>query len=168
MNIVRFLKPELIKLELETTDPIIEEDSPVNPSKILWQNKEKIIIELADLLDRSGKVRNVKRLAKDLIQREKKATTGIGHRIAIPHIRTIQVSQFVMGCARSTPGVYFDSLDGEPVHLFFPMAALPNDDTIYLKVFKTLAEALRYKGFREKLMAAKDEFEAMRAFREIE
>ncbi len=168
MNIARFLKPELIKLELETTDPVIDEDSPVNPNKIYWENKERIIDELSRLLDKSGEVRNRKRLARDLILREKKISTGIGHGIAIPHCRTIQVSEFIIGFARSTPGVNFESIDKEPVHLFFPMAANPNDDAMYLKVFKSLAEALRFDNFRNLLMDAEDEYEAIRAFREIE
>jgi len=168
MNIVRFLQPELIKLELDATDPIIEDDSPISPAKIYWQNKEKIIEELAVLLDKSGKVRNQKRLTRDLILREKKVSTGLGHGIAIPHVRTIQVSEFVIGFARSGPGVNFDSIDSQQTHLFFPMAAPPYEDSLYLRVFKSLAEVLRYESFRQMLLEAKDEYKAMRAFREIE
>ncbi|MCP4632484.1 MAG: PTS sugar transporter subunit IIA [candidate division Zixibacteria bacterium] len=155
-------------MDLDNTDPVMEEDSPVNPRRLYWRSKETIIRELADLLDNSGKVRNVRRLGRDLILREKKATTGIGHNIAIPHVRTIQVSKFVIGFARSVPGVNFESIDGKPAHLFFPMASPPDDDNLYLKVFKSLAEVLRFDDFRQKLLEAQDEYEAMRAFREIE
>ncbi|MBD3167866.1 MAG: PTS fructose transporter subunit IIA [candidate division Zixibacteria bacterium] len=168
MNFTRFLKPELIKLEMESTDPVADEDNPVSPEKLLWDGKEMIINELAELLDNSENVRNVKRLSRDLFLREKKASTGIGQGIAIPHVRTIQVSDFVIGFARSTPGLQFDTLDGEPAHLFFPMAAPPDDDTLYLRVFKELAEAFKFDMFRKTLMAAQDEYEAIRAFREIE
>ena len=168
MNIYRFLKPELIKLNLESIDPVIDEDNPVNPEKLLRQSKEAIINELASLLDNSGYVRNLKRLSRDLLLREKKASTGIGHGIAIPHIRTIQVSEFIIGFVRSVPGVNFDSIDNQPVHLFFPMAAPPDNDTYYLKVFKSLAEILRFDEFRRKLLNADNEYEALRAFREIE
>lgn len=168
MNIHRFLKPALIKLEMESADPVIEDDSPVNPERILRDSKENIINELAELLDRSGNVRNLKRLAKDLFLREKKASTGIGKGIAIPHVRTIQVSEFIIGFARSSAGLDFDAPDNKPVHLFFPMAAPPDDDNLYLKVFKALAEAFKFKTFISDLMKAEDEYEVIRAFREIE
>ncbi|MGB8658526.1 MAG: PTS sugar transporter subunit IIA [Candidatus Zixiibacteriota bacterium] len=167
MDISRYLKPELIKLEMETQvecDP----DCQLHPEKVLWTRKEAILSELADLLDRSGKVGNKKKLLLDFFNREKKATTGIGHGIAIPHIRTMQAKDFIMGLARSKGGYDFDSIDGGLVHLFFVMAAPPYDDTLYLKVFKTLAEILHFDYFREELLHASSEYEIIRAIKRME
>jgi len=167
MDIYRYLKPELIKLEMET-DIECDPDSQLHPDKLLWIRKEAILSELVDLLERSGRVGNKRKFLIDFLNREKKASTGIGHGIAVPHIRTMQAKQFIMGFARSSKGYDFDSLDNGLVHLFFVMAAPPYDDTIYLKAFKALAEILRFDYFREELLNASSEYEIIRAIKRME
>ncbi len=167
MDISRYLKPELIKLQMET-EIDIDPDSSLHPDKIRWMTKEAILRELVDLLDISGKVGNKRKLLIDLVNREKKATTGIGQGIALPHVRTMQAKEFIMGLARSKGGCDFDSLDKEPVHLFFVMAAPPYDDALYLKVFKALAEILRFDYFIEELLNATSEYEILRALKRME
>jgi len=167
MDISRFLKPELIKLEMEAeidSDP----DSQVHPDKLLWRRKQAILCELVELLERSGKVGNPKKLLVDFVNREKKASTGIGHGIAVPHIRSMQAKELIMGFARSGEGYDFDSMDNGSVHLFFVMAAPPYDDTLYLKVFKALAQMLRFDDFREELLEASSEYEIIRAIKKME
>jgi PTS system fructose-specific IIC component len=167
MDISRYLKPELIKLEMETKvefDP----ESQLHPDKLLWNRKRTILCELVELLEESGKVGNPKKLLVDFLNREKKATTGIGHGIAIPHIRSMQAKEFLMGIARSKEGYDFDSLDNGSVHLFFVMAAPPYDDNLYLKVFKALGEILRFDYFREELLNASSEYEMIRAIKRMQ
>jgi PTS system fructose-specific IIC component len=167
MNISRFINTELIKLEMETQiepDP----DSQLHPDKILWRRKRAILCELVELLEKSGRVGNPKKLLVDFLNREKKATTGIGHGIAVPHIRSMQAKEFILGFARSTEGYDFDALDDGSVHLFFVMASPPYDDALYLKVFKALAEMLQFDYFREELLNASSEYEIIRAVKKME
>jgi PTS system fructose-specific IIC component len=167
MDISRFLKPELVKLEMKTeidSDP----DSQVHPDKLLWRRKQAILGELVELLERSGKVGNPRKLLVDFLNREKKASTGIGHGIAVPHIRSMQAKEMIMGFARSVEGYDFDSMDNGSVHLFFVMAAPPYDDALYLKVFKALAQMLRFDYFREELLKASSEYEIIRAIKKME
>ena len=167
MDISRYLKPDLIKLEMET-EINIDPNSSLHPDKVLWMRKETILKELVDLLDISGKVGNRHKLLIDLVNREKKATTGIGQGIALPHVRTMQAKEFIMGLARSKKGYDFDSLDKKPVHLFFVMAAPPYEDALYLKIFKALAEILRFDYFREELLNVSSEYEIIRAIKRME
>lgn len=167
MNISRFLNTDLIKLQLQT-EVAIDPEEPLNPEKWARVTKEKLLWELVELLERSGKVKNRRRLFSDLYNREKKASTGIGHGIALPHVRTMQVSDFVVGFARSREGYEFGSLDGGLVHLFFVMAAPPYDDQLYLRVFKSLAELLHFDHFRRRLLEASSEYEVVKAFKEME
>ena len=167
MNISRYLDPQLIKLEMETQiecDP----DSQMHPDKLLWRRKRAILYELVELLEKSGRVGNPKKLLVDFLNREKKATTGIGHGIAVPHIRSKQSKEFIMGFARSKEGYDFDSLDNGSVHLFFVMAAPPYDDALYLKVFKALAEMLQFDYLREELLNASSEYEIIRTIKKME
>jgi mannitol/fructose-specific phosphotransferase system IIA component (Ntr-type) len=166
MNISRFLNEESIVLNLEAE----QEPPPENSNSGKWRerNKERILDALVAILELSGRIGNRCKLLTDFINRERKATTAIGHGIAIPHIRTMQAKEFLMAFARSLEGYYFDAPDGEPVHLFFIMAAPPYDDAFYLKIFKALAESLQYEQFRQELLAAQKPYDIIRAFKKME
>ena len=130
--------------------------------------KSKIINELVSILENDSRIGNRTKLVTDFINREKKATTGIGNGVALPHIRSLQAKDFMVAFARSAQGYDFESLDDEPVHLFFIMAAPPYDDSLYLKVFKSLAEMLQYESFRQELMSVESPGEIIRAIRAME
>lgn len=168
MNIARLLDPELIKLNMETVIAA-PEPGAAKSAKQLREDKEMILDELVSILEQSGKVGNRTKLLTDFINRERKASTATGHGIAFPHIRTYQARELVIGMGRSRAGYEFDAPDGEPVHLFFVMAAPSyGDETLYLRVFKALAEVLRFDYFRERLLSVESEYEVIRAFSEME
>jgi PTS system fructose-specific IIC component len=167
VRLSRYLTPELVELDL---DSLVTLDFPeeMSPQRVVRETKERIVAALADLLDRSGNVRNSRRLFRDLYNREKKATTGIGGGVALPHIRTVQVKEFVIAFARSEKGLEFEALDGRPVYIFFPMAAPPYDDTFYLRVYKSLADMLRFENAIQELRSAGDPHEIIRIIRSFE
>jgi PTS system fructose-specific IIC component len=166
MNLSRYLIEDRIKLEMTT---VIE--SPAEGASIeKWrtEGKAKIIDELVSVLEQGVRTGNRTKLVLDFVNREKKATTGIGNGVAIPHIRSLQAKEFMMGFARSSHGYDFDSLDGQPAHLFFIMASPPYDDNMYLRVFKALAEMLQYDTFRRELMEVSSPWEIIRAVKAME
>jgi len=167
MDIARLLRPELIQLELQTIERTPEElgDTPIE--RYHTELKESVLGELVDLLDRSGRVGNKGKLLADLVNRERKATTGLARGVAIPHVRTMHARDFLIGFARSTPGLWFDCLDGEPAHLFFVMVAPPYNDISYLRIYKSLAEAFSIRDLRREFMEAQSEGEVLRAIKRM-
>lgn len=169
MQISRYLTPKLIKLEMDTVFEQPEDgESQVLTIKRIQERKELLIAECVELLNLSGKVGNKNKLLRDLFDREKKATTAIGKGIAIPHVRTMQAKELVIAIARSTAGYDFDAADGQPVHVFVAMAAPPYDDSLYLRVFRALAQLFTYDGFYERIMSAQQPYDIIRAIQEIE
>jgi PTS system fructose-specific IIC component len=172
MNIARLLQTELIKLRMETPrltgsdESDAEDDEPTKRQK--QAHKRAILDELVGLLERSGRIGNRNKLLNDFEHRERKASTAIGHGIAIPHVRTLQAKELIVGVALAPDGYDFDAPDGEPVHMFFVMAAPPYDDNLYLRLFKALAEVLQFDYFRERLLAADEEYDIIRSFQEME
>lgn len=164
MNLARLLRPELVKLELETIQPA-EEDPPLPRERAVWRVKEAVLLELARLADSGGRIGSCNKLYTDLVNREKKASTGLVRGIAIPHVRTIQAREMVFAFARSTPGLEFDTLDGEPAHLFFVIVAPPYDDKEYLRIYKQMATAFHTTDAREEFLAAQSPGEVIRAMR---
>jgi PTS system fructose-specific IIC component len=166
MNLSRFLTEDLIKLEMTTVIEPLGEGASIERWRL--NAKELILSELVDLLETESRVGNRTKLLLDFFNREKKATTAIGHGVAVPHIRSLQAKEFMMAFARSTPGYDFDAPDGQPVHLFFVMAAPPYDDNLYLRVFRALAEMLHYETFRKELISVTSPGEVIRAIRSME
>lgn len=160
------MSPELIKLNMTTVPP----EMPENGSRAKWMItvKEDLISELLDVLDPLDKIGNRKKLLLDFVNREKKASTGIGQGFAIPHIRSMQAKEFMVGFGRSREGYEYDAIDGRPINFFFIMAAPPYDDSLYLKVFKAISELIMFDGFAERLMQAEEPYDIIRAIQELE
>lgn len=161
MRLTRYLKPPQIKLELDARRPDPIPEAWTEP-RIVWAVKEAVIDEMIALLDAGGEVRNLSKLREDLLNRERKATTGIGDGIAMPHVRTNQARQFTMAFARSTAGVDFDSIDAQKVHFVFAIVAPPYDDKLYLQVYKRIAEVFGRPDVKAELLAAPDPHELIR------
>jgi mannitol/fructose-specific phosphotransferase system IIA component (Ntr-type) len=164
MHLARLLKPELILLEMETQNPP-EPEPPQSQSKYIQETKELVLGELADLLECSGRIGNRNKLFRDLVNRERKATTGIGRGFAIPHVRTREAREFLFALGRSTPGLEFDALDRQPVHVFMTFVSPPHDDQLYLNVYKRIAEGIMTTTVFDDIMAADTEGEIIRAMK---
>ncbi len=167
MNLARLIKPELIRLELQTTMPP-EPEEPFNRQRFVWSTKEAVLGEIVDLVSQECRIGNAKRLLGDISNREKKASTGLSDGVAIPHVRTREAREFTMAFARSTPGIDFDCIDGGLAHLFFFFIAPPYDDVVYLRIYRQLATAFTYGDSARELMVAQDEGEVIRALKKMD
>jgi mannitol/fructose-specific phosphotransferase system IIA component (Ntr-type) len=144
-----------------------EDGGPLSIKKRL-ERKRMLLSECVEVLDQSGRVSNKSKLLTDMFNREKKATTAIGKGIVIPHIRTMQAKELIIGVLRSTDGYDFEALDGRLSHVFIPMAAPPYDDTLYLRVFKSLAQIFSADGFYDRVMTADQPYDIIRIFEDLE
>lgn len=137
--IAKHLRHDRIRLEMHTEPLAPEELEELGPraERVL---AERIIHEVAEFLEHTAKVGNATRLEKDLVNRERKANTAVGHGLAIPHVRTMNVKEPTIALLRSTPGLMIGAPDGEPVHVFLVIVAPPWDDKLYLRVYREAAE----------------------------
>jgi len=132
------------------------------------QAKEDVIRELVGLLVKSSaiKERDVNKLVQILMERESLGSTGIGHGVAIPHGKSDCVTKLVSAFGISHAGVKFDSLDGEPVHIFFLLVAPEDSAGPHLKALARISRLLKDKHFRDSLRTSKDEKQLVRIIRE--
>ena len=79
---------------------------------------------------------------KDIIKREEEGSTGMGDGIAIPHAHDAAVKKPAVQFARSVAGVDYDSMDGQPAHLFFMIAAPEGGDNTHLQALAALSQVL--------------------------
>lgn len=128
-------------------------------SDLKGTNKQEIISELLDLLISAGEVekRYKNKLMEVLMAREALGSTAIGQGIGIPHGKSENVSKLIAAFGLSRSGVDFDSLDGEPVYLFFLLLAPQDSAGPHLKALARISRLLKDKYFRDRLKTSRDE-----------
>jgi PTS system nitrogen regulatory IIA component len=150
MQILDFLSVDSVKLSMES------------------KNKKDAIKELVEVLFKSGKVKDKKKMIQTLMEREDLGSTGIGQGIAIPHGKSDTVSDLAAAFGVSTEGVSFDSLDGEPVNIFFLLVAPEGAAGAHLKALARISSLLKDKYFRKSLLSAQSAEEVIKIIQEEE
>ncbi|MFD6443446.1 fructose PTS transporter subunit IIB, partial [Peribacillus sp. NPDC060186] len=89
------------------------------------------------------------------------STTGIGEGIAIPHAKTSAVKTPAICFGRSVSGIDYESLDGQPAHLFFMIAASEGANTDHLETLSRLSSLLMDTNFRSRLISATSKEEVL-------
>ncbi len=127
------------------------------------RKKGSVLEEMVEHLAGQKIARQADPLLEVLRQREALGSTGLGKGIAVPHARSTMVTERAVLLARSTKGVEFDAMDGNPVHLCFLIVAPPIDnDPIYLQMLAEIVKAVRLAPVRKKILESPD-FESIRA-----
>ncbi|CAH1705335.1 PTS system, fructose-specific IIABC component [Lactobacillus delbrueckii subsp. delbrueckii] len=150
MRIKDILSPESMIMDLQAT------------------TKEEAINEMADLEVATGVVNNKEKFVESIWAREKESTTGIGGGIAMPHSRNEYINKARVLFAKSEKGVDFDSLDQQPVYLFFMITAPAGADNTHLQALAKLSSLLINPDLVEKLKAAKTADEVIDLFSQAE
>ena len=117
-------------------------------------SKQEALDQMVDLMINSGKINDREAYRKEVYRREEESTTGIGEGIAIPHGKGSFVTKPGLAAMVVKNGVDFDSLDGEPVHLIFLIAAPNTEDNVHLDVLSKLSMLLMDENFAANLKNA--------------
>ncbi|WGT60315.1 PTS fructose transporter subunit IIABC [Ligilactobacillus salivarius] len=104
--------------------------------------KSEVIDEMVHNYYKHGIIDDEDLYKKDIIKREEKGSTGMGDGIAIPHAHDAAVKKPAVQFARSVAGVDYDSMDGQPAHLFFMIAAPEGGDNTHLQALAALSQVL--------------------------
>lgn len=110
MILTQILQPACVKVPLTSTD------------------KDGVITELLDLLDKNQLLGNRQVAADSVFAREKTRSTGIGSGIAIPHGKCSGVKELVMAMGIAKEPIDFASIDGKPVSIVILLIS-PLDQT---------------------------------------
>ncbi|HEV3448567.1 MAG TPA: PTS sugar transporter subunit IIA [Gemmataceae bacterium] len=118
--------------------------------------KESVIREMVGSLAGAGffKGTEPEDIVKAVLKRELLGSTGIGRGVAIPHTKHSSVEKLVGTVALSRPGVSFDSLDGEPVHVFVLLISPQDRPGDHLRALENVSRSLRDDGFVRSLRQA--------------
>ena len=124
------------------------------------QNKKGILEELVAPVAEIAGVQQ-EDLVKVLLERERLGSTGIGGGIGIPHGKMKDLDSLVLGFGLSRKGVDFESLDGEPAHIFFLLLTPENSTCLHLKLLARISRILKNEPFKDRLLDASDRDEIL-------
>lgn len=139
MRIADLMSGALVQAELDATD------------------REGALREVVDHLVANAPVRIDGSLAfSRLVERERLASTAVGHGIAIPHAKLPRLDRAVACLSRSSSGVAFGSRDGEPTRIFLTIVAPEDNAGLHLKALARASRLLMNDAFREEMVSSAD------------
>ncbi len=132
------------------------------------QTKDEAIKELVDLASKSKLIKDAGQLLKDIVEREKLVTTGVGYGVAFPHAKSRAIRGIIIAFGRSKKGIDFDSMDKKPVHIFFLIAAPEDAIGAHLNVMARLSYLMKSDKNRERLLKIKSPKELLEVLDSVE
>jgi PTS system nitrogen regulatory IIA component len=118
------------------------------------RTKRDVLAEMAAALAKVEPRIEADRLLDVLLEREALQSTGIGEGVAIPHGKMPGLDHLVAAFARSSEGVDFESIDGQPTHHFFLLVVPEHSGGQYLKALARISRFFRNAAFRQRLADA--------------
>jgi len=118
--------------------------------------KEGVIREIVESLRATGYFQGGEAddIVRAILKREQLGSTGIGRSIAIPHTKHAGVDRLIGTVALSQAGVNFDSIDGEPVHVFVLLVSPQDRPGDHLRALENVVRNMRDDHFVKALREA--------------
>jgi mannitol/fructose-specific phosphotransferase system IIA component (Ntr-type) len=121
------------------------------------RDRDAAITEMIDALVQAGAVDPKRRdeFIKSIIKREQRASTGLGHGVAVPHVKHPDVREIRVAVAVSQRGVEFNSLDRQPVYSIFLLLSPEDRPEDHLDAMQVIFGNLSQETFRRFLRQVK-------------
>lgn len=132
-------------------------ESAILPS-LKHAKRDECISELLNALAEGGAfhAKHKPDFLKAVVKREKKGSTGFGHGVAVPHVKTNEVRQCIAAIGLHVDGVDFSSLDRKPVHAIFLLLSPEDQPESHLEAMESLFGILSQEQFRKFLKQARN------------
>jgi PTS system nitrogen regulatory IIA component len=153
MKLLDLIDPKSIVAELEAVD----RNAAIR----------ELVQLLADgnLLDQGA----VDSVVKSIITRERtRGTTGFGKGVAVPHAKIEGLPRVVAAVGRSSRGIDFSSLDGEPVYAVFLIASPADEPEMHLRAMDLVFRHLQQEKFRKFLRQSDEPEEIFELLKEAD
>lgn len=150
MKISDFLSTKVILPELKSTD------------------KYEAIDELIDLFSSDSRVGDIEDVRKNVFEREKIMSTGVGKGFAVPHGKSDSIKEIIAAFGKSSEGIDFEALDGKPVHLVFLLVGKNDLVSQHIKLLSRISRMMNIDDFRKRLLSASTAEEIYEIFVEEE
>lgn len=130
-------------------------DNAIIP-KLASSKRDDVIGELVDALIESSAIDSSLReeFVKAVLTRERKGSTGFGHGVAVPHVKSPKVEKLTVAIGISNEGIDFNALDKEPVYSLFLLLSPEDRPEEHLDAMEAIFGNLSQEQFRRFLRQA--------------
>ena len=116
--------------------------------------KSQILAELAEKISQDSSV-STENLIEAINKREELMSTGIGHSLAVPHVRMKELRQLTVCMGVKSEGINdYDSIDDTLVKIVVLIAAPAGQHEAYIKVLAKVVESLKQEKIRQQITEA--------------
>ena len=150
MRLNEILVPEAVTIDLNAT------------------TSEEAISELSVLLCDAVDCHDRETMVKLLLEREELGSTAVGHGVAIPHARILNLDGFHAAVGISEKGVDFHASNHDKSHIVFMLVGPMEGSSLYLKALARIARLARDDSLRARLLRCKSSEEAVTAIHDAE
>jgi mannitol/fructose-specific phosphotransferase system IIA component (Ntr-type) len=132
-----------------------------NPDAVLCEleavDKEDAIRQLVDVLVEAKSVPKTKGslIYREVVERERQASTGIGKGIGIPHARSQHAKRVSMAIGLSRTGIDFSAVDGERVRVILLLVSPKDSTDEHLAAMKDIVTIARDAYQRQRLLGCR-------------
>lgn len=126
--------------------------------------KQEVISELLGILVAEGKVSDPAQALSDILEREKKMTTGIQNGVAIPHAKTRAVERLTACIGIKREGLDFQALDGKPSQIFILTLSPYDEMSVHVQFMAEISMIMKSEAIRETMIQANSKDEILSVF----
>lgn len=116
------------------------------------RDKEGVLRELVQLVGNGSLTDEV---LGAILERERQFPTGIGYGVAVPHGKTPALASLVVVAGTTTAPVPYETVDGQPVRLFFLLVGPESAAGAHVKALSRISRLVRREPLRDRLLGAK-------------
>jgi mannitol/fructose-specific phosphotransferase system IIA component (Ntr-type) len=133
---------------------IVVEDAIV--TRLEGVKRNEVLAELMDALVAAGEVTADQRdtFLDGAVKRENRGSTGFGHGVAVPHVKTPEVDSMKVAIGISESGIDFKALDKQPVHSIFLLVSPEQKPEEHIDAMEAIFAHLSRDQFRRFLRQA--------------
>jgi PTS system fructose-specific IIA component/PTS system nitrogen regulatory IIA component len=120
------------------------------------EKREDVVKELIESLITAGSIDSDLReeFTKAVLSRERKGSTGFGHGVAVPHVKSSKVDKIIVTIGISEKGIDFNALDKQPVYSLFLLLSPEDRPEEHLDAMEAIFANLSQEQFRKFLKQA--------------
>ena len=136
MVLTQILQPTCVKVPVESKD------------------KDSVIVELVDMLDDNGLLRDRDVVLEAVRVREQTRSTGIGSGIAIPHGKCKAVKELVMAIGIAHEPIDFASVDDKPVTIIILLVSPADQSGPHIQALARISRLMLDEQFKQGIESA--------------
>ncbi len=151
IELIDYFEPEINSFDLEIED------------------KEKALNFILNKFKKSKNILDFEKLKRDIFEREKIYTTGVGNGLALPHavtdaVKTLTISFNIF----KKPIKNYDSFDGKPVYIVIMFASNPKDRSLHIQLIGKISRMFLTSDFKERLLKCTNNEELYKILEDFE